>query len=172
MQEKYFNRNDWATNKEILTKKLFDKNAEVSEDLKINFQHALDDLARHARLNLDSAFTTKRALAGRKKYEVLSNLFQESENLEDLLNNIRMFLEVKNPDNSPLLKNRGGFFSAYKTFSRAANFLGAEHYKFGTRTAVSRTDHYLIALYDTIAQVNNAKDDHSDSNNSNSSEAP
>ncbi len=162
LNKNFFERDHWADNKTQLLEKLFE-HEDLSESSKIAFEKAIDDLAKHARLNLNSKFTTKRALAGQKKYQALSTLFQESETLEDLQKNTRKLLDTKNPDKSTLLKNRGGFFGAYKTFSCAASFFGAKHYKFGNRTAISRTDHYLIALSDVIDKIISTKsDDQSD----------
>ena len=61
----------------------------------------------------------------------------------------------KKPKESELLKNRGRFFGAYKTFSKIYDRVGLLHYSYrkqdGTkRTAESTTDHLLIQLHDAM----------------------
>ncbi len=169
-QEKYFDPDNWTTNKETLANKLFDEITEDREDLKNAFYDALDDLAKHARNNLDSTSTTTRAEEGRQKYKALASLLEDVEDLDSLQDSVKKFLNVKNPAKSTLLKNRGGFFGAYEKFSSFVNYIGVKHYQFGDRTAISRTDHYLIALNDAIDDLEALRNEHhSDSNLGNSS---
>ena len=56
----------------------------------------------------------------------------------------------RTPKNSDLLKNRGGFFGAYKTLSKCLSAVGFKHFTYNKRTAESTTDHLLISLLDAV----------------------
>lgn len=163
MYKDYFDENAWSINRNEILQKLFapEEPQNVTQDLIV---HALDDLAKHARDHLKSSVNTNRAHAGQQKYDALISLLDNAKNFDELMENVEKLLDVEDPNKSPLLKNRGGFFGAYKTLSRIANSLGKEHYAYRQRTAISRTDHYLIALYDALNAAKKSKGDDGYSN--------
>ncbi len=147
-ERSYFNPKTWPTHCTELLKKL-----DINEDNKAELEHALNNLANHAHHHLNSVFNTERAKMGHKKYTLIQNLLENSEDLNSLHKSIEEILNTKNPEKSDLLKNRRGFFGAYKTICKIANHRGYKNYKFKTRIAISRTDHYLIELHHALNKL-------------------
>ncbi len=151
----YFKAEEWDFKLSLLTPAMFNTTSDKTSDELIN---ALNSIAQHARKHLTSKATSVRAKEGRKKYGELMDLFSEfgsikSNSTEDALRAARDILMErldKDPEKSNLLKNRKGFFEAYKSVSKCLSAVGVKHFKYKDRTAESTTDHLLILLLDTI----------------------
>lgn len=106
--------------------------------------------------------SSERSNAGATKYDNLVRLLKDLSEVkgdayEERLEAAKVLLEGMlntKPEDSDLLKNRGGFFGAYKTYSRCMNAVGFKHFAFKhgdtVRTAESTTDHLLMTIYDEI----------------------
>lgn len=117
-----------------------------------DIMQTVNDIVDHANRHLSSTYNSSRAQEGREKYAALVELFQEIKNTDDpnpidRLGNIRTLIRTelnKDPNQSDLLKNRGGFFGAYKTVSKLLDKFGKEHYRYNDRTSISSLDHLMM----------------------------
>ncbi len=168
IKDRFFREDQWlATRQSIILGALNSQPDAVSEDIFF----ALDELANYANEELEKEGKSSRVKAGRQKYNELVSLFDEfgkisSNSSVEAMTAARDILVKhleKDPKDSELLKNRGGFFGAYNTFSKIYNRLGLLHYSYrkqdGTkRVAVSTTDHLLMQLLDAMNDQLNAAD--------------
>lgn len=155
-------KSNWYNDSEAIVKKLL-RGVEKTEKLTDALTLAVEDLAKHAKKHLLSDSNSERAKAGMTKLNELNVLLSE-ENLKDLhtfKTKLEEILNVTKPEKSVLLKNRGGFFGVYKTYSQIAAKMGSPHFTYKNRTAISSTDHYLIALFDAVSDILSSESDHS-----------
>lgn len=149
-REDILSRKAWPGYKENLLSAVFG-DEERSQD----FEKALDHLARHARV------LSPHSKSGQAKKQAIITLLNDlrekgaSEGLGGVQNLIEDEL-AKPTQKSDLTRYRPGFFGAYKWRSKFLHKRGVAHYEFinsmgESRTAVSRTDHYLMELCDAAA---------------------
>jgi len=157
-----FSKLEWGNTKNQFARKIFGEDAgltQLSEDV----IKALDHLARHARWHLEITSSSDRAKAASAKLAALKALFAEfnlveGETERDRLTAIKEIIEGKFSDysyhRSDLLKNRKGFFGAYKSYSQLLSFFGVKHFRYKSdridQTSLSSVHHYLIELCDAI----------------------
>jgi len=154
IKDPFFRAGGWDIRRASFLAGLFGDLKDKPESLQLS----LNEIAGHARRHLNHDWNTTWAKAGREKYNQLVTLFDQLRSVEgdDRVTRLTAARELianhleETPKESSLLKNRGGFFGAYKTMSKFLNWVHFHHYSYGGRTAVSTTDHLLIKLYDEI----------------------
>lgn len=123
-------------------------------------RHLFDEIADYAVKHLSDTPVTTRAHQGIAKHNALIDLMQCIQRVDDDDQEVRyqkvrdiLHEELsKDPKDSDLTRNRGGFFGAYKTYARCMNKHGVHknEFKFENRTAVSSTDRMLIKLFNDV----------------------